>query len=201
MQSGRTAHGGEKSRTQGELLAPSRLGGSKVFYSVNLSADGNQLAWKMSPVLRTAIGAALASVAAMLIWSLEPGDFAESAIIGKVNLIAIPILLVFGVCYEHSVVLDRNERWIETRSGLIFWKRRHRWRADQMVGLEYRVVRARGRNRREEAGGGDWRTRTSFGFQMQDRLILLDRSVCAQKARLWLQSFRAFWPDPVPLSS
>lgn len=164
-----------------------------MFYSVYLSKNGRVLSWRMSVGIRIALGFALVSVLAMVIWVMASGDYAESSRLGRVNLILVPLVLIIFQFYEDSIVLDRDEGWLETRMGLVFFKRTRRWSADELTAIEYRVVRGSGKIS-DSGFSGILRTRVFFAFQMKNRLIILDRACRLGKAEIWLRAFQAFWP-------
>jgi len=170
-----------------------------MFYNIYLSKDGRLLYWRMSKGLRAALGFTLISVLAMLVWVLMTGVVIEASLFGRLNLVLVPVFLLVAVFYEDSVVLDRDEGWLETRVGLLFLKRVKRWTAEELTGIEYRIVRG-GRIKHSDGFSGNLRTRVFFGFQMRDQLIILDRSCRPGKADIWLRAFRAFWPETVDIA-
>jgi|GEM_PF-3597254 len=167
-----------------------------MFYSVYLSKDNLILSWRMSTGLRVALAFAFLSVSAVLFRVLASGDFTGTSPFGRVNLILLPFLLFLGVLYEDSIVLNRKDEWLETRTGLIFLKRIRRWKAEDLTGIEYRTVRGSGKT--DNTGpAGNLRVRVFFAFQMRNQLVILDRSCRPGKAETWLRAFQAFWPRSV----
>jgi len=170
-----------------------------MFYNIYLSKNGSRLFWRMGKGLRAALGFTLISVLAMLVWVVTSGVIIEASLFGRLNLVLVPAFLLVAVFYEDSVVLDRDEGWLETRVGLLFLKRIKRWPAGELTGIEYRVVRG-GRKKPSNVFSGNLRTRVFFGFQMRDQLIILDRSCRPGKAEIWLRAIRAFWPEAVDIA-
>jgi len=150
----------------------------------------------MSPILRGVLIFAFLSVAGMIAFSLTATEYAVLSTIGKINVIALPILLLFGSLYEYRVIFDKTEGNVEIRKGLFFAPRRVTFPLSAVQRLVVRTVRPGRRNKSENEimSTGFRLGRVFIGFLISGRMIVLDRACSIRKARGWITAFRAFMP-------
>ncbi len=170
-----------------------------AFFAAKLSKNGNRLSWGMSPILRGGLIFAFVSVAGMIVFSLTASEYAALSIIGKINVVVLPILLLFGSIYEYRVTFDKAEGSVEIRKGLFFLPRREKYEIRAVQRLVVRTVRpGRGNLPENELMSTGFRLgRVFIGFLISGRMIVLDRACSFRKARGWIIAFRAFIPFQV----
>lgn len=160
-----------------------------MFFSVSRSRDGKRLSYGMKPFLRGALVFALASVLAMIAFSLTPEDIAGAPLAGKINLVLMPTLLLAGSLYRYRVLFDsdRSEAYLD--HGLLFAYRRTRWSFDEVTGL---IVRSYPTRKLDPAG-----TRYVFGFYFSGRPVILEKGCAPGAFQHFYYSFKTFFPRPV----
>lgn len=73
---------------------------------------------KMS--IRIGIWIALLSLTGMFLFDFSAADFHDAPLIGRINLIALPLILFVAAFFEDSVIIDKKSRTITTKKGLLF---------------------------------------------------------------------------------
>lgn len=160
-----------------------------MFFSVSRSRDGKRLSYGMSPFLRGALLFALASVLAMLAFSLTAADVAEAPLAGKVNLVLMPTLLALGSLYRYRVLFDAGKGEAYLDHGLVFAYHRRRWTFDEVTGL---IVRSYPTRKLDPAG-----TRYVFGFYFSGKPVILEKGCAPGTFQHFYYSFKSFFPRPV----
>ncbi len=161
-----------------------------MFFSVSLSPSGRRLSYGMRPFLRGALLFALASVLAMVAFSLTAEDLAEMGLPGRVNLVAMPLLLALGSLYRYRLRFDADRQEVCLDHGLLFLYRRKRWTFDEVTGL---LVREYPTRKLDPAG-----TRYQFGFYLSGKPVVLERSLSPGNFRAFYGAFASFFPRTVP---
>jgi len=153
----------------------------------------------MSPILRGGLIFAFLSVAGMLLFSLTAAEYSTLSTAGKINVVVLPILLLFGSVYEYRVIFDKASGKVEIRKGLFFANRREYYPLGDVQRLVVRTVRPSGKNQPENEimTTGFRLGRVFIGFLISGKMIVLDRACSFRKARGWITAFRAFMPFTV----
>lgn len=157
----------------------------------------------MNPVLRTGLGIALASVIAMILFSLTGAEYAALGPVGRINVIVIPTLLLLGTLYDYRIVFDKANETVTIRSGLVIAGRTRTYRLDEVQQLVIRTINPRKRSPDQVDTGVDLEAtgfrpgRAFIGFLIGGRLEVLDRACSLRRARGWVMAFRAFMPFSV----
>jgi hypothetical protein len=157
------------------------------FFDAALKRGGRELVFSMNPLLRGMIVFALVSVASMLLFNFEPGDFAEAPLLGKLNLIILPLLLLLGSLYKYTIRFDAETKRIRRERGLLFLSFSESWSFSELTSVECTGYATRKIDIFSER-------RYSFGFSIAGRTLMLEKALSHTKAKQFLALFRSFFP-------
>ncbi|OQX29059.1 MAG: hypothetical protein B0D92_05690 [Spirochaeta sp. LUC14_002_19_P3] len=143
----------------------------------------------MATTLRIALIFVFISAFGALLYSISTLSFSEISFLGRCSLVFFNIVFAAAALYEDQVILNRSEATITLVNGLIFLRRVRSWPAEELQGMEYRLIHAG----RHGSSGSSLRARVFIGFQLSSRFIVLDRSAPVRRAESWRDAFRAFW--------
>lgn len=161
------------------------------FFSASVSRDGLRLSYGMNPLLRGGILFFLVSIAAMFLFTFTPDTFREAPTLGKINTVALPVLLLLASLYEYRITFDRRDDSITIRKGLVVLAKTERFRFEDLHGVKKSSFRA---HTLELFG-----TRASFGLYLGPKLIILDRSIPADRAESFYNILVSYFPRQVPV--
>lgn len=161
-----------------------------MFFTVRLSRNGRYLTYGMRPFLRGTLLFALASVLAMILFSLTAEDLAGMGAAGRVNLVLMPLLLALGSLYQYRLRFDSEGQEVFLDQGLLFLYRRKRWSFDDVTGM---LIREYPTRKLDLAG-----SRCQFGFYLSGKPVILERSLSPGNFQAFYYAFASFFPRSIP---
>ncbi len=161
------------------------------FFSASVSRDGRTLSFGMNPLLRGGILFFLLSIAAMFLFVFTPENFREAPTIGKINTVVLPVLLLLASLVEYRITFDRRDGSITIRKGLVILAKAERFRFEDLHGVKKASFRA---HTLELFG-----TRACFGLYLGSKLVILDRSIPAERAESFYNILVSYFPRQVPV--
>jgi len=160
-----------------------------VFFTVFRKPDGSRLTYGMRPFLRVALLVGLISVVGMFFVSLTPEDIKEAPMIGRINLVVVPVLLLLGVLYQYRLVFDKKNEEIYLDRGLVFLFHRKVFSFDDVNGI---LIKSFPTRKIDPAG-----IRFTFGFYLTGKTLLLERGAPPGAFENFYYAFKVFFPRPV----
>ena len=160
-----------------------------TYYDIYISKDKNKLTFAMNPVLRGSILFMLISLILMFIFSFTKNDFIETTNFGKFTTIFIPLMILLGAIYKHSITFDKKENHIIIKKGVIFLYKKEIYDFDDLE-MVYKNIYASSKL--------DFhKKRVDFGFYIKGKYFQIDRKLTLDKFMKFYSAFEVFWPKKI----
>lgn len=160
-----------------------------TYYDIYISKDKNKLTFAMHPFLRGISIFFLLSLILMFVFTFKPQDFTENTNFGKFTTIFIPLMVLLGTIYKHSITFDKSKNSIIIKKGLVFLYKKQVYSFDDLE-LVYKNIY-------NSSKLDFYKKRVDFGFYVKGKYFQIDRKLSLDKFMKFYSAFEVFWPKKI----